>query len=172
VAHPAVWKAATCLRRAETLSGLAGVVSGPADTAPAALSTEWVQDWIDRAKKALERALDEARRDADESKEKARRIAEAVKEGAESINPFVQARKTAEAVKQSVTEGADSVSEKLSRGLERVIAFAKKVIIYSTVGVGVAALLWFGFTWLVMRGAGKTLDDAASHAERYTRLAK
>lgn len=172
MAHPAVWKAATCLRRAETLSGLAGVVSGPADVAPAALSTEWVQDWIDRAKKTLERALDEARRDADESKEKARRIAESIKEGAESINPFVQARKAAEAVKQSVTEGADSVSEKLSRGLERVIEVAKRIILYTGIGIGALILLWLGFSVLTGWAVTKTASEAKGAIREYTSIAK
>lgn len=169
VPHPAVWKAATCLRRAETLSGLAGCVSGPADVPAALLSTEWVQDWIDRAKKTLEHALDEARRDADEAKEKARKIAEAVKEGAESINPLVQARKTAESIKQSVTEGADSVSEKLSRGLERIIAVAKKIILYTGIGIGALILVWLGFSVLTGWAVTKTAGEAKGAIKEYVK---
>jgi hypothetical protein len=85
VPHPALTHATVCLRRAETLAGLAGAVSGPADAAPVELSAAWINDWVERAKRGLETAWDDAKKEAESAKDRAKKIAENIESGAKAV---------------------------------------------------------------------------------------
>lgn len=80
----AVRHAVGCLARAERLSGIADV-SGPADALPNELTSAWLGDWVERAKKGLERAWDDARKEAEDVRERAKKVAENVQSGARAL---------------------------------------------------------------------------------------
>lgn len=132
LAHPALWKATLDLRRAETLAGLAGCVSGPADMPPAnllSLEPDWVENWVERAKRSLENARDEAKKTAETARETARKIASSVESGAKTL-----------------TQLPGQVIDTARASLERIIEIAQNIQ-YAIVGgsIVVTAILGLAF---------------------------
>ena len=127
--HPALGHATLCLRRAESLAGLAGGVSGPADAPPAELTHAWMGDWVERAKRGIEKAWDDAKSEAESARDRAKQVAESIQSGAQ-------------AVRRLPGQVVDAAREEL----DRIIQAAKKVALYTGLFIGVTTLAWFGLT--------------------------
>jgi hypothetical protein len=105
-----LWRAVEALKQAESLAQIAGAISGPADTVPPAGQEEsWGADWVERAKRALQRANDLWQQGTDASKERARRIATRVKEGSRAVWEALPGTKAARSV-QSLADTANTFS--------------------------------------------------------------
>jgi len=82
------WDGVASLRQAESLLSLAGAVSGPADAPPASENTTLVflDDWVARGKRALQRAFDLASGGiVGKSKEVGKRAAKHLYAGAQAL---------------------------------------------------------------------------------------